>query len=173
MSVSRTVFSQAACTHVLAFFYFFFFLFLFFHHTLLGASTITLWTHAPLCSLNTSQHTSHVFGVVGWGASACMRAPPCAPMSSLWNGGSVASPPPPLTHCKLKMATSRMGGGVRSVSMVSSRILEGTDWKLDLHKLRLTLSAVHRTTFHEQLVFHSAWAFPSLSCFFHSHYLCC
>lgn len=52
----------------------------------------------------------------------------------------------PSDSLQVKDGHQQDGEGVRSVSMVSSGILEGTDWKLDLHKLRLTLSAVLHAT---------------------------
>lgn len=51
------------------------------------------------------------------------------------------------------------GGGGAAVSMVSSGTQEGTDWKLDLHKLRLRLSAVVQATFYKQSLCRSAGAF--------------
>lgn len=58
------------------------------------------------------------------------------------------------------------GWVVRAVSMVSSGTLEGTDWKIDFHKLRLTLSAVVPAAFYKQLLSQSARPFLILSFFF-------
>lgn len=172
MSVSHTVSpKQPARTYLRSFLSFFFY----FLTTRLLPLPLSPSKHMYLCAAWSPPLPACITciwrgygGGAGGGLHTCVRLP----VHQCGGYGTMAA----LRHRRPLWLTVRWrwspaGWGVRAVSMVSSGTLEGTDWKLDLHELRLTLSAVVLDTFYEAigLSFSLGFLFPFH--FFPFHYL--